>query len=269
MNNERYKVLLVDDDPDLLRLLTPMVIRAGFDVDVASDGREALEKITADCPHVLLTDWKMPKLNGIELCQAVRAAQLPHYLYVVFITGKSDDEYLVEALLAGADDFSCKPITESKLHAQLEAGRRVLDLQFNLVSEAHTDTLTGIGNRRTLFKHFDRELARAARHGTRLSCVMIDVDLFKVINDKHGHAIGDNVLRGLANLLQEKSRTGDVLCRHGGEEFCILLPETDEREAMIWSERLRKATTELMTPSGNGPIRVHRQHWRVRTRRWR
>lgn len=256
MPGTHSKVLLVDDDPDVLRIIERVLARADYQVELAANGLEALERVERDCPDFIITDWEMPGLNGLELCTRLRQAALSHYVYMVVLTGKSEPEALVAAMEAGADDFIAKSTPAELLLAKLRAGQRVLTLERQLSHLARNDTLTGAATRRTLYEQFDKELARVRRHKLPLSCAMLDVDFFKRINDTHGHAAGDAVLKAVAGAIRESSRASDVVGRYGGEEFCIVLPETREAEAAVWAERLRRRVEALTMPGGGYAPRI-------------
>jgi diguanylate cyclase (GGDEF)-like protein len=250
------QALIVDDDPQLLRILGHYLRGSGFDVREAGDGEEALQAIRTHCPHYIITDWDMPRLDGLELCRRVRQESLPHYVYILFLTSKSTSHELIQALEAGADEFVSKPIDPNELLARLRSGQRVLDLERKLHEAARSDPLTGIPTRRAFYEHFEREFARARRYRLPLSCVMLDVDFFKKINDVHGHPAGDEVLKAVARLLDTSRRSSDYVCRHGGEEFCFILPETSEQAATIWAERTRAAVAALRVNVGTTELKV-------------
>ena len=237
------KVLVVDDDPAMRRILTKVLEAAGHEVTCAGDGSEALEMLQQDPPHFVITDWDMPVLNGAEFCRMVRMEELPHYVYIVMLTG-SHTNRLVEGLSSGADDFVTKPVKSQELLARMQAGTRVLELEEKLSLLASHDPLTELVNRRTFFTTLDMEWRRSRRTGLALSCVMIDVDLFKKVNDTHGHMVGDAVLRTISSVLKKCCRDTDCVGRYGGEEFAVMLPDTDEHGAMLWAERCRLAVAE-------------------------
>lgn len=240
MSSARCNVLLVDDDPDSLRLVSYYLERAGFDVRTAKDGLQAIAAIEADCPDVVITDWQMPEITGLELCRWLRAQDLPHYVVVLFLTVRSATEDRVQALEAGADDFISKPVDRVELLARLRSAKRLLEMERRLRLSAKTDPLTGLATQPTLFEQLQKEWSRSKRYNLPLSCVILDVDYFKRINDNHGHPVGDEVLRRLADLLRTGCRHSDIVSRYGGEEFCVLLPETDESGAALWADRMRK-----------------------------
>jgi len=242
------KALIVDDDPAVLRLISSIVSATGCDVSTALDGREALDAVLADCPDMLISDWDMPRMDGLELCSRIRREKLPHYLYVILLTAKSRVDDMVRGLDAGADDFLSKPILPAVLRARVRAGVRMLEMERQLLSLSQHDPLTGAVNRRSFTEHLHQEWGRAERTGRPLSCAMLDLDFFKRVNDTHGHTVGDEALRLVAGVLLDSRRTSDVVCRFGGEEFCVLLPETDEKGAANWAERVRKSIAELGIP---------------------
>src|SRR6185436_15071447 len=151
-------------------------------------------------------------------------------------------------------DFLKKPIDRDELLARIRAGSRVMDLERRLSMLANNDTMTGLVTRRTLFDSFKREWCRAERHATPLSCVMIDIDFFKRINDVHGHQAGDDVLRQLGQLLSGSIRGSDVAGRYGGEEFCVILPDATEQQAWQWAERLRSKVAALQLRVNNATL---------------
>jgi diguanylate cyclase (GGDEF)-like protein len=244
MATEPTKVLLVDDDPAMLRLLAKWLEAEGYQVLRAGDGRMAMELIEAERPRLLVTDWEMPNLNGLELCRWVRAQNFGHYLYTIFITVRTESADMFKGLEAGADDFLKKPVDRNELLARIRAGSRVMELEQRLSHLANTDGMTGLATRRVLFEDLKREWNRSERYHTQLSCVMIDIDYFKRINDNYGHHAGDEVLRQLGQLWGAGVRTSDFVGRYGGEEFCVVLPETSEEQAVVWAERMRARIAE-------------------------
>ncbi|HMC09831.1 MAG TPA: diguanylate cyclase, partial [Pirellulaceae bacterium] len=235
MATEPTKVLLVDDDPAMLRLLAKWLEAEGYQVLRAGDGRMAMELIEAERPRLLVTDWEMPNLNGLELCRWVRGQNFGHYLYTIFITVRTESADMFKGLEAGADDFLKKPVDRNELLARIRAGSRVMELEQRLSRLANTDAMTGLATRRVLFEDLKREWCRSERYHTQLSCVMIDIDYFKRINDNYGHHAGDEVLRQLGQLWGAGVRTSDFVGRYGGEEFCVVLPETSEEQAVVWA----------------------------------
>ena len=244
MHNPLNKVLVADDDPAILRVLTALLESAGYVVHAASDGRQALELVERHQPSYLITDWNMPAINGVNLCRRVRQLELPGYVYIVFLTVRTGQDDLSAAMEAGADDFLHKPLRKEELLVRLSAGTRILRLESRLSQLATHDPLTELPTRRAFGSLLGKEWDRSRRYRLPLSAVMLDIDFFKRINDTHGHLAGDEVIRGVVRLLRQHSRSSDILCRYGGEEFVALLPETDESSAAIWAERLRHRVAE-------------------------
>ena len=204
-----------------------------------------LQLIEQQCPDYIITDWVMPEMDGPTLCRKIRTAELPHYVYVLFLTGKSSGKDIIHGLESGADDFLIKPIRPGELVARLKAGARVLSMERQLQDLIQTDPLTGTMTRRAFERQAEREMVRAQRYKLDLSCVMVDVDFFKKINDTYGHPVGDQVLAAVGQLLLQSTRRSDLVARYGGEEFCVLLPETDEQNASHWADRTRRALKRL------------------------
>ncbi len=244
------RVLVVDDDPTILKLVQRILSKAGFDVTVTERPGQVLKLIEQQCPDYIITDWVMPEMDGPTLCRKIRTADLPHYVYILFLTGKSSGQDIIDGLESGADDFVIKPIRPGELLARLKAGARVLSMERQLQDLVQTDPLTGTMTRRAFERQAEREMVRAQRYNLDLSCVMVDVDFFKKINDTYGHPVGDQVLTAVGQLLMQNTRRSDLVARYGGEEFCVLLPETDEENAVYWADRTRQALKRLVFRTG-------------------
>jgi len=256
VSSRKCQVLVVDDDRVMRRLIVRWLERAGYGIEQADDGREAIAAIEARCPDLVVTDWDMPHLDGLAMCRRIRQLNLPHYVYVLFLSGKSAPEERVAGLEVGADDFLTKPVSQAELLARMRAGSRIVELERRLLRLADLDSLTGLSTRRAFFRVAAEEWRRAKRYRRPLSCVMIDIDYFKRVNDLHGHAVGDAVLKAVAELLQSECRSTDLLCRYGGEEFCVVLPETRDEDAAVWSERIRQRLSATGFAAGSGSLPV-------------
>ena len=256
MSENGLRVLLADDDPAIHRILSKWLEKAGYEVSLARDGHEALAAVEAHCPEFVITDWDMPVVNGLDLCRQIREMTLPHYVYVLFLTVKSSQADMLEGLEVGADDFLTKPVHQAELLARMRAASRVVRLERRLSQMARTDSLTGLLTQRTFYGLLDKEWRRAKRYDLPLSCVMLDIDFFKRINDQHGHPAGDAVLKAVSELLADSVRGSDSVCRYGGEEFCVLLPETTESQAALWAERARANISKLGICVGNKQLSV-------------
>ena len=245
----QYNVLIVDDDPAILNLLTHLLEMGHHRVRSASDGNQALQMILQDCPDILISDWTIPGMDGLELCRSVRQLHqrkvLPHYSFILILTALSSKHTAVEALEAGADDFIEKDISSlsdfrMRIRARLSVAMRIRTLEIDVESAAKYDSLTRLLNRVSFFKTAQVLWDRSIRSKTPLAIVMMDCDLFKRVNDIHGHMAGDAVLRELAGILRSFSRTSDIICRYGGEEFCVMLPGCNEEIAWDWADRIRR-----------------------------
>ena len=246
---EPTSILVIDDDPALLRLVSHLLEHEQHRVRTAMDGNTALQLALQDCPDIIITDWVMPGINGLELCRRIRQLYesriLKHYSYIILLTAQMGRQNLLEALNAGADDFIEKGsdnFTNLKVEilVRLKTAIRMRNMQRELEHAAKYDLSTDLLNRSTFFEMGHALLTKAINQGSPLSTIMIDCDYFKRINDTYGHQVGDWVLKSLASILRDHSRPYDVLCRYGGEEFCALLPGCDEDVAVAWAERIRK-----------------------------
>lgn len=256
LDHDFRKVLIVDDSPMMLHLLDRVLSAGGYQVRQARNGADALKMMVEDCADFIITDWHMPSMDGMELCRQLRSMTWPQYVFVAVLTSSEGSDDLIAALDAGADDFYIKPVVAPELLARMRAGTRFLSLERQLRSQARLDSLTGILNRRTFEEVFAREWNYAERNETELSCVMIDVDFFKSVNDRYGHPVGDAVLRALADVLRVESRMPDYVGRYGGEEFCILLPGANEEGAVAFAERCRIAVLNKVFPTMEGPLHI-------------
>ena len=243
------KVLVAEDNPVFQSMLRALLTKWGYDVVAARDGLEAWRILqSAGAPRLAILDWMMPGVDGVELCRRVRAAGREPYIYIMLLTGRTESEDLVEGMDAGADDYLTKPFNAQELRVHLRAGRRILDLQEELMvarealrDQATHDGLTGLLNRVTLMDALRSELTRAAREHRPVAVLMVDLDHFKLVNDTHGHLAGDAVLRETARRMKASVRPYDSVGRYGGEEFLMVLPGCDMAAAQDQAERFREA----------------------------
>jgi diguanylate cyclase (GGDEF)-like protein len=271
-----WRILLVDDEPTQRLIVARLLKRAGYEVETAGNGREALAKLENGVFHLMITDWEMPETDGIALCSALRKSESQAYIYTILLTARDSIENVVAGLQAGADDYLTKPVIEPELIARLNAGRRIVTLERSLraANEENRrlsiiDPLTGAHNRRYLMEQLPREIERSGRYGRPLSVIMCDIDHFKQINDTYGHQTGDDVLRWFVSRLQKTVRSSDWVARYGGEEFVIVLPETTVANAQAAAEHLRKDVAESPCLSGGVEHRITASFgaagWRVAT----
>ncbi|MGB9880944.1 MAG: GGDEF domain-containing response regulator, partial [Anaerolineae bacterium] len=254
------KVLVADDDPASRLLLQRVLTRWGYEVVTASDGEEAWQILSApDAPDLAVLDWMMPGLDGVEICQRIRAMDSVNPPYVILLTSRGDKHDIATGLEAGASDYVQKPFDPDELRARLLVGRRfaelnakLLDAQRELERQALTDPLTQVMNRRAILGRLEEELPRAAREHKPLSVAILDIDHFKAINDRYGHAAGDYVLQAFVARVQEAVRPYDALGRIGGEEFLLVLPGVGKSELPSLLERVRTVmkAQPVTIPSG-------------------
>jgi two-component system cell cycle response regulator len=254
------KILIAEDDAISRRLLDTILRKWGYEVVIAYNGGQAWAELQKeDAPRLAILDWMMPEMDGVEVCGKVRERTDAPYVYILLLSAKSQREDLVKGMESGADDYITKPFDANELKVRLRAGRRILDLQTQLMSaqealrdQAARDPLTGIWNRNALFDVFRRELARAERDGNQLSIVMLDIDHFKNLNDTHGHMAGDAVLREFTSRITASLRPYDAVGRYGGEEFLVVLPGCTVDSGMRHAERLRALITDLPFDTSEG-----------------
>ena len=243
------RLLAVDDDRMYLKRLQLVLTRAGFDVVTAHDGATALDRIRQDRDiSVLLVDLSMPGMDGIETVRHARDAAAFPGLYAILLTASDGTEVKLRALDNGLDDFLTKSSPDSEILAKLRSAARRIEMErrLHLANEelqtlALTDELTGIANRRALF----REAEEILSSGKSLSVVLFDLDRFKQINDTFGHLMGDRILADVAACLKANTRVGDVIARYGGDEFVLLLPDTPTPAALQITERIRTQIAQL------------------------
>ncbi|HIC47040.1 MAG TPA: diguanylate cyclase [Methylophaga aminisulfidivorans] len=237
-------VLIVDDNDIDCLITISFVEKAGMNAITVNNATKALE-ITSKrdtTPDIIVVDWMMPEVNGLELCQKIRALNLTITPYIIMVTSNSLGQIEQTALEVGADDFVEKPIHGAVFIARLKVGARIVAMQKKLLSLADTDELTGLLNRRAAIKACEIHLARLARSDKPVShCLIIaDIDFFKNINDTYGHQIGDRVLNDVSNRMRNSIRPFETAARFGGEEFLVYC-EATETEASIILNRMRQA----------------------------
>jgi len=259
--NRRWKVLIVDDDRAVVQLVQAALAAHGYQFFDAADGSAALTAIRDHRPDLVIMDVEMPGLGGVEVCRIVKANQRETgfgFIPVILMTARQAVGK-IEGLELGADDFLVKPFDAAELSARVKSMLRLKALQDTLVQRnreleekqkellalSRTDPLTGLFNRRYFEERLTVEFARADRYHAPLSCLMLDIDHFKAINDSYGHAVGDRVLREIAKMASQLLRDVDLLARYGGEELVALLPETGPRQALRVGERIRQAIAAL------------------------
>ena len=242
------KILIAEDQPASAFLLRRLLERLGQEVTVVNDGAEAWRVVEQTWFPVIISDWVMPGLDGLDLCRLVRQQTDRSYTYLILLTSKEGLEERLEGLRAGADDFLVKPLNARELAVRLEIAGRILAVQDELERRnrllnqmAHFDELTGVFNRRRFREIFEVDFKVATRKVYPLSLLMVDVDQFKQYNDAFGHPSGDEVLRKVAALLRDGVEGVGEVARYGGEEFAILLPDTEVLAGKARANQLRES----------------------------
>ena len=253
------KILIVEDDLVIRRLLEVFLKEWGFDVSFACDGSEAWDILQQpESPNLVISDWMMPRMNGLDLCRRVRLMETSNYVYFIILTAKGKQEDVIRALEAGADDHLVKPFDKDELKYRIKIGERILRLEQRILEMASTDSLTGVLNRRAFMERMEQEIHRSQREDSQFSLILADIDSFKKINDEHGHNAGDIVLQGFTDRLAESLRPYDFVGRYGGEEFLVCLPGATEEQARGFAERMRKmvGTMTIMLPENSASIKI-------------
>mgnify|MGYP006291845729 CR=1 FL=1 len=262
--NETLDILLAEDSQtQALRFKLTLESR-GYRVTIAKNGIEAMNLLMEHPVSIVISDWVMPEMDGLELCQAIRRHDFENYVYIILLTAKDAKHDIIKGLEAGADDYLVKPVDDAELIARLSTARRIISLEASLKQRNQeiallsiTDPLTRVFNRGYLNAHLPKVLKRALRYQHPLSLLITDIDHFKEVNDHYGHQAGDQVLKAFTeNLAGALRRDLDWIARYGGEEFIIVLPETDYSGAEAVAERLRCMTEDMTIRTHCGDIRI-------------
>jgi two-component system cell cycle response regulator len=258
-----FTIAIVDDDAAIRRLVRLYLKRAGYDTFECTTGEEARERLFRDPWDLAILDRRLPDIDGVVLARDLKDNPDFRARYVIMLTGEDEQEDKVEGLELGADDYITKPFQYPELLARIRAGKRIVDLQKELIETnkrlellSVTDGLTKLHNHR----FFQDELARAFEESQRyqrpLSLAMIDIDFFKKVNDTHGHAVGDDVLKRAATLFRDSVRSTDLVARYGGEEFAVMMPETTLHDAEAFAEKIRHLVETTPLETQIGPLAI-------------
>ncbi|NET89851.1 MAG: diguanylate cyclase [Kamptonema sp. SIO1D9] len=258
-NSKDFLILVVDDLNQNLQVIGDILENEGYETTFATSGEQAITRVQTAEPDLVILDLMMPEINGLEVCRILKQELKLHEIIVVFLTASNEKKYLIKAFEMGAVDYITKPFHAAELlarvknHLELKQTRdelnKVLEQQKHLIEKleklATTDPLTGILNRRHFFNIANKEIDRYHRYNCNFSLLMLDIDHFKHINDSYGHSLGDEVLKSMTQTVLKSLRKADSFGRFGGEEFAILLPETDLETATEVAERIRKTIAKL------------------------
>lgn len=264
-NPENYLIFLVDDCRHNLTLTCKILESVKYQVIIACDGREAINRLEDIKPHLMILDFMMPYIDGIELCELIKNKEKYYQIPIIFLTANEDEAVIVKAFESGASDYINKPykplelLARVKIHLQLREARKNLEIALkekeNLIEklskQANTDSLTEMLNRGYIFSLGDEEFKKCQQGQTTFCLLILDIDHFKMINDQYGHPTGDLVLQTISKTLKQSVRGNDFVGRIGGEEFMIILPNTSAVKGYKVAERIRKniADTPLLLAS--------------------
>ncbi|RNC69061.1 MAG: diguanylate cyclase [Desulfuromonadales bacterium] len=259
-----FPVLIVDDNRLLRSMLETGLKSAGYEVVAAENGKEALEIFRKGYFPIVMTDWVMPEMDGLELCRAIRSDDSGRYTYIILLTSNDSKNDIIAGLEAGADEYLVKPVHQAELLTRLKTAKRILNLESSLKmsldeigSLSRMDPLTNIYNRRYMDERIPPEIKRAYRYERSLAIILVGINHFWEVVDTHGHYAGDMVLKGCADCLTESVRKDiDWLARYAEEKFVVVLPETDASGAMILARRLRIRIASMVVTCCDKEIRV-------------
>ena len=256
---EQTRVLIVEDDENFCIWLASIARKLGLAVATAANGVEALRRLVAERFDLLISDFEMPRKDGLELIADVRANRATSSVYAVMLTAHDELSVKVTALTLGYDDFLAKGCTEVEVVAKVAAARRILARQRALDANAQQwrdianhDELTRVATRRFFFEQAERHLGEKQNIGV----VLFDVDDFKTINDRFGHLMGDRVLKDVGALFLRRTRSDDVIARYGGDEFVLLVHNLTVDETRAVAERLASELSQLHWTSGDSKLHL-------------
>jgi diguanylate cyclase (GGDEF)-like protein len=251
------KIMIVEDDDGIRELVYFALRKQGYKVVAYDSALKALDNIQSDKVDIIISDLMMPKMDGIEFCSVVKKKY--KHIFFIILTAKDSIDDKVEGLEVGADEYITKPFDFMELLARVKAAERIINTQKQLIfvneqleKLADTDELTKLKNRRYFQSEAPKEIQRADRYGHTVAVLMLDIDDFKQINDTYGHLVGDEALKMVSSVLLGSTRASDIVCRYGGEEFVIFLPEINPKNAFKVAEKIRKnmEAAKLSTEEG-------------------
>jgi two-component system, cell cycle response regulator len=260
------RILIAEDDLTSRAMLSAVLKKAGNEVIETVNGKEAWEELQKpDYPKLVILDFVMPEMDGLEVIRQVRARKYQRPPYIIMLTSKGEKSDIIKGLDAGADDYLTKPFDVGELSARIEVGKRLVNLQAELVEsreaiayQASHDSLTDLLNRRAILSILEELLVRCHEQGKRIAIGMIDIDHFKLINDTYGHQVGDDILVGLAKIFNNSITSIGSVGRFGGEEFLAILPIKMHDDPLLPFNELCKTISshQFITRSGLVPLTV-------------
>jgi len=255
------KILIVEDEYISRRMVKKFLVDAGYDIVEAEDGQSAWGLFQAEHFQLVITDWMMPGLNGPDLVKKIRESEQKSYTYIIMLSAMDDKDNVVFGLESGVDEYLTKPFNDKELVARVARGMRILKLEEQLKQAkqqmeilAMHDGLTGLLNRRAIEEYAESEFGITSRKERPMGVIMVDIDHFKSVNDQFGHKSGDVALQQVAKGLSGGLRIYDRVGRWGGEEFILILPETQLQDAAKVAERIRARIAEMKISLDNGEI---------------
>lgn len=255
--NDRATILVVDDSPMNIKILHE-ILQHDYRIVFATNGKDALDTAAQSLPDLILLDIMMPEMDGYEVCRRLKADPRTQRIPVIFVTALADQDDEAKGLELGAIDYLTKPVNQAVVKARVRNHLELKKYQDFLKNLALLDGLTGIANRRHFDQTLEQEWKRAHRNAQPLAVLILDVDFFKLYNDRYGHGAGDDCLRRVAATLQRcLSRPADLAARYGGEEFVGLLPETDRKGAAKTAEKVRQAVADLAIGHADSQVADH------------
>jgi two-component system cell cycle response regulator len=259
----KFTIAIVDDDAAIRRLLNFYMTRAGYETIECATGEEARHMLSTAAWDLAILDRRLPDMDGVVLAHELKSDRNLRARYVIMLTGEDDQEAKVEGLELGADDYITKPFQYPELLARIRAGKRIVELQKELIDAnkrlellSITDGLTRLYNHRYFQDELSRAFEESQRYDRPLSLAIVDIDFFKKVNDTYGHAVGDEVLKCVSNVFRESVRATDLVARYGGEEFAVMMPETELDDAMTFAEKIRSIVESTIAATQAGPLKV-------------
>ncbi|GAC22899.1 diguanylate cyclase [Paraglaciecola mesophila] len=255
-NAEKARILIVDDEPINIHVLSN-ALNDTYNLFAVTSGREAIAFCMTHAPDLVLMDMDMPDINGVEACKTLKEKSETHDIPIVFVTGHGDSDAEDKCWEAGGVDFLTKPVNANTLNHRIKSHLALKELTDELRRMAYQDGLTQVSNRRYFDEYLLRQQKLSQRSGSFFALLMFDIDFFKSYNDHYGHLAGDDCLRLVAKVLKQSvERPGDFVARFGGEEFAVVLPETDIAGAILVATKLLANVRELGIKHKGSPFGV-------------